>query len=95
MLKNPNLVLVSGIKTLGSGSAFRCIDVRLRGRHMTASQLVSPEKLRLAAPPHCAACGLLMRLATIEPHVRFNRLDIHSYACECGRVSEETRAREG
>jgi hypothetical protein len=35
-----------------------------------------------------------MRLATIEPHVRFHRLDIHRYACDCGRTSEEAMLRD-
>jgi hypothetical protein len=36
------------------------------------------------AAPACASCGQQMRLASIEPHDRFARLDVRQFACGCG-----------
>jgi hypothetical protein len=58
---------------------------------MTSSSgsLASLDSRRIAEPPDCAACGERMQLAGTAPHMKFRRLKIRRYDCECGRTSEE------
>jgi hypothetical protein len=61
------------------------------------NQLTTPEqraRLQLLAPsPTCPACGLTMRLVTLEPHFNFAFLDIEKYQCKCSATLSFSVAR--
>jgi len=60
----------------------------------TALRLAACDQQRVVDPPDCTGCGSQMRLATVAPHTKFTRLNVHRYGCQCGRISEEAVPRE-
>lgn len=44
--------------------------------------------------PVCPTCGAPMRLTSIEPHGRFQNLDVRNFACECGETESDVIARD-
>jgi C4-type Zn-finger protein len=41
----------------------------------------------------CPACGEMLRLTTIEPHDRYQNLDVRNFACDCGFTTSDVMAR--
>jgi hypothetical protein len=48
-----------------------------------------PDAVQKVPPPsgNCTACGLPMRLTSVEPHQKYTNLDVREFACDCGETA--------
>ena len=62
---------------------------------MPSTHVPSPKSSGPPQPnwPACPACGLMLRVTTIEPHERFTNLDVRNFACDCGLTTSDVMRR--